>query len=88
MSYGNQTLKYKLPYPQLGDTLDVASEEVRAQTIDNTLYGLAHAQSGGHGIIRLPRFGIVYDTDTATYTVISYEDKSQGKMFEAFINCG
>ena len=52
MSYSYETNHYKIPSAGFGDFFDPDSERLRAQIIDNQLYGSILAHSVGHGVLK------------------------------------
>lgn len=82
--YGNETPKYTLRTPALGDYISPNEEQRTAQVIENQLYGAIRVHSGGHGIMRSGNWQVVTGDD---YSAILTEVKANGKpTIEGFIN--
>lgn len=83
--YGNETSKYTLRTPALGDYISPNEEQRTAQIIENQLYGAIRVHSGGHGIMRSGNWQLVQNGPN--YDAILLEVKSQGKpAIEGFVN--
>jgi hypothetical protein len=82
--YGNETPKYTLRTPALGDYISPNEEQRTAQVIENQLYGAIRVHSGGHGIMRSGNWQVITGDD---YSAILTEVKANGKpTIEGFIN--
>jgi hypothetical protein len=83
--YGNETPKYTLRTPALGDYISPNEEQRTAQIIENQLYGAIRVHSGGHGIMRSGNWQVV--AALPSYNAILTEVKGAGKpAIEGFIN--
>lgn len=64
--YGGITSRYQIPYVIAGDVVDAASEALAANTIENQLYGLISAHSGGNGVISTGTFTGVFSAGNSS----------------------